>query len=43
MTDGSGAFSVDMSDQGGIAKGDQVAIGCFTAPGDLVEEDLVVQ
>ena len=42
MTDGSGAFSVDLSDQGGIAKGDQVIIGCFSGAGDVVEEDLVV-
>ncbi len=43
MTNGSGAFSVDLSDQGGIAKGDQVVIGCFTKAGDVVEEELVVQ
>lgn len=42
-TDGSGAFSVDVTDQTDLVKGDQVAIGCFTKAGDVVEEDLVVQ
>ena len=43
FTDSSGDFSVDMSDQENLVKGDQVAIGCFTSAGDIVEQDLVVQ
>jgi hypothetical protein len=42
-TGGSGNFSVDMSDQWNLVKGDFVAIGCFTNAGDLVEQDLTVQ
>jgi hypothetical protein len=41
-TGGSGNFSVDMSDQWNLVKGDFVAIGCFTNAGDLVEQDLTV-
>src|SRR4051794_30429945 len=42
-TGADGTFSIDMSDQTDIVKGDQVAIGCFTNAGDLVEQDLTVQ
>jgi hypothetical protein len=42
-TGASGHFSVDMSDQQDLVKGDFVAIGCFTNAGDLVEQDLTVQ
>ena len=39
--DSSGHFTVDLSDQLNIKKGDEVIIGCWTAAGDEVDQDFL--
>jgi len=38
-----GHFSVDMSEQMDLRRGDEVLIACFTRTGDVVEQDIIVQ
>lgn len=41
-TGATGKFTVDMSDQIDLRRGDEVLIACFTQAGDVVEQDIVV-